>query len=129
MEDRKYPTRSAENIFRMLMRSKPNSPAYWPDGRPGPDIEFGDNPVVICTNQTGYERDKRYVLNGDFGVNIKVPYVEGLTLKATVSLDKTFRFRKIWQNLGICIHGMGLRWMKMASPYWWKERKGLVILV
>ena len=32
MEDRKYPTRSAENIFRMLMRSKPNSPAYWPDG-------------------------------------------------------------------------------------------------
>jgi TonB-linked SusC/RagA family outer membrane protein len=50
MEDRKYPTRSAENIFRMLMRSKPNSPAYWPDGRPGPDIEFGDNPVVICTN-------------------------------------------------------------------------------
>ena len=92
MEDRKYPTRSAENIFRMLMRSKPNSPAYWPDGRPGPDIEFGDNPVVICTNQTGYERDKRYVLNGDFGVNIKVPYVEGLTLKATASLDKTFRF-------------------------------------
>ena len=54
----------------MLMRSKPNSPAYWPDGRPGPDIEFGDNPVVICTNQTGYERDKRYVLYGDFGVNI-----------------------------------------------------------
>ena len=98
MEDRKYPTRSAENIFRMLMRSKPNSPAYWPDGRPGPDIEFGDNPVVICTNQTGYERDKRYVLNGDFGVNIKVPYVEGLTLKATASLDKTFRFRKIWQK-------------------------------
>lgn len=48
----------------MLMRSKPNSPAYWPDGRPGPDIEFGDNPVVICTNQTGYERDKRYVLMG-----------------------------------------------------------------
>ena len=69
----------------MLMRSKPNSPAYWLTVVQ-PDIEFGDNPVVICTNQTGYERDKRYVLNGDFGVNIKVPYVEGLTLKATASL-------------------------------------------
>ena len=42
MEDRKYPTRSSENIFRMLMRSKPNMPAYWPNGLPGPDIEFGD---------------------------------------------------------------------------------------
>ena len=98
MEDRNYPTRSSENVFRMLMRSKPNSPAYWPNGLPGPDIEFGDNPVVICTNQTGYERDKRYVLNGDFGVNVKIPHVEGLSLKATASLDKSFRFRKIWQK-------------------------------
>lgn len=98
MEDRKYPTRSAENIFRMLMRSKPNMPAYWPNGLPGPDIEFGDNPVVIATDATGYERDKRYILNGDFGIDIKIPYVEGFTFKATASLDKTFRFRKIWQT-------------------------------
>jgi TonB-linked SusC/RagA family outer membrane protein len=98
MEDRNYPTRSAENIFRMLMRSKPNMPAYWPNGMPGPDIEFGDNPVVIVTDATGYDRDKRYVLNGDLGINIKIPYVEGLSLKATASLDKTFRFRKIWQT-------------------------------
>ncbi len=98
LEDRKYPTRSAENVFRMLMRSKPNMPAYWPNGMPGPDIEFGDNPVVICTNQTGYDRDKRYVLNGDFGLNIQIPYVTGLSLKLGASFDKTFRFRKIWQT-------------------------------
>ncbi len=98
LEDRKYPTRSAENVFRMLMRSKPNMPAYWPNGMPGPDIEFGDNPVVICTNQTGYDRDKRYVLNGDFGLNIQIPYVTGLSLKFGASFDKTFRFRKIWQT-------------------------------
>lgn len=98
LEDRKYPTRSAENVFRMLMRSKPNMPAYWPNGMPGPDIEFGDNPVVICTDQTGYERDKRYVLNGDFGLNIQIPYVTGLSLKLGASFDKTFRFRKIWQT-------------------------------
>ena len=40
MEDRKYPTRSAENIFRMLMRSKPNSPAYWPDGVRDPTLNL-----------------------------------------------------------------------------------------
>ena len=98
MEDRKYPTRSAENIFRMLMRSKPNSPAYWPNGLPGPDIEFGDNPVVICTDQTGYQRDKRYLLSGDAGIDIKIPWVEGLSLKGTASLDKSFRFQKNWQK-------------------------------
>lgn len=98
LEDRKYPTRSAENVFRMLMRSKPNMPAYWPNGMAGPDIEFGDNPVVICTDQTGYDRDKRYVLNGDFGLNIQIPYVTGLSLKLGASFDKTFRFRKIWQT-------------------------------
>ncbi len=98
MEDRNYPTRSSENIFRMIMRSKPNMPAYWPDGTPGPDVEFGDNPVVICTDATGYDRDKRYTFDGDFGINIKIPGVEGLSLKATASLDKTNRFRKIWQK-------------------------------
>ena len=98
MEDRNYPTRSAENIFRMLMRSKPNMPAYWPNGMPGPDIEFGDNPVVIVTDATGYEKDKRYVVNGDLGINIKIPYIEGLSFKGVASLDKTFRFRKVWQT-------------------------------
>ena len=98
MEDRKYPTRDAFNIFSMLIRSKPTSPAYWPNGLPGPDIEFGNNPVVICTNQTGYQRDKRYLLSGDAGIDIEIPWVEGLSLKGTASLDKSFRFQKIWQK-------------------------------
>ena len=97
-EDRNFPVRSAENIFRMIMRSKPTMPAYWPNGLPGPDIEFGDNPVVISTKQTGYQRDKRYIFNGDFGVDFSVPGIEGLTVKATASLDKTFRFNKVWQK-------------------------------
>ena len=98
MEDRDFPTRSSENIFRMIMRSKPNQPAYWPNGLPGPDIEFGDNPVVISTHATGYNHDKRYILNSDFGANFKVPSIEGLTFKANASLDKTFAFQKTWQT-------------------------------
>ncbi len=96
LEDRNFPIRSAENIFRMLMRSKPNTPAYWPNGLPGPDIEYGDNPVVISTDATGYSRDKRYILNSDFGVNLKIPGIEGLTFKGNASLDKTLRFDKDW---------------------------------
>src|SRR3989440_7122573 len=57
LEDRNFPNRSAGDIFRALMRGKPNLPAYWPNGLPGPDIEFGNNPVVIATPATGYDKD------------------------------------------------------------------------
>lgn len=124
MEERKYPTRSAENIFRMLMRSKPNSPAYWPDGSPGPDIEFGDNPVVICTDATGYDRDKRYILNGDFGLTVKVPYVKGLNFKLNASLDKTFRFRKIWKTPWYLYSWDGSSTDESGKPLLVKGKKG-----
>ena len=124
LEDRKFPTRSSENIFRMLMRSKPNMPAYWPDGTPGPDIEFGDNPVVICTDQTGYDRDKRYVLNGDFGLNIQIPYIKGLSLKLGAFFDKTFRFRKIWQTPWYLYSWDGNSYAENGQPLLQKGKKG-----
>ena len=124
LEDRKFPTRSSENIFRMLMRSKPNMTAYWPDGTPGPDIEFGDNPVVICTDQTGYDRDKRYVLNGDFGLNIQIPYIKGLSLKLGAFFDKTFRFRKIWQTPWYLYSWDGNSYTENGQPLLQKGKKG-----
>src|SRR5207247_709874 len=61
LEDRNFPNRSAGSIFRALMRGKPNLPAYWPNGLPGPYIEFGDNPVVPGTPATGDDEDRRDV--------------------------------------------------------------------
>jgi TonB-linked SusC/RagA family outer membrane protein len=93
-ENRFYPTRGAGSIFWMTMRGKPQMQAYWPNGTPGPDIEYGDNPAVISTDATGYDRDKRYVLNSNAKLNIEIPGVRGLSINANVGLDKTFRFRK-----------------------------------
>lgn len=98
MEDRNFPTRSAGSIFRMVMRGKPNEIAYWPNGLPGPDIEYGDNPVVVSTKATGYDRDKRYVVNTNGKINIKVPQVPGLSLTGNAAIDKSFQFRKLWQT-------------------------------
>ena len=81
-EIRNYPTRSAGSIFRMLMRGKPNMPAYWPDGNPGPDIEYGDNPAVTSTDATGYDNDKWYVLESNLRATITIPWVSGLTITA-----------------------------------------------
>lgn len=98
MEDRNYPVRGAGSIFRMVMRGKPNLPAFWPDGTPGPDIEYGDNPVVISTDATGYDKDKYYTLNTNLKLNINIPWVKGLSLTGTAALDKGFDFRKTWQT-------------------------------
>jgi TonB-dependent starch-binding outer membrane protein SusC len=97
-EARFFPTRPAGAIFRMQMRGKPNEPAFWPDGRPGPDIENGENPVVITTNATGYDRDTRDYFQTNAALNIKIPGIEGLKFQGTAAVDKLSRFTKRWET-------------------------------
>ena len=97
-EFRFYPTRGAGAIFRMQMRGKPNQPAFWPDGRPGPDIENGENPVVITTNATGYDRDKRDYIQTNGQLDFKVPGVEGLKISGTAAIDKLNQNNKRWET-------------------------------
>jgi TonB-linked SusC/RagA family outer membrane protein len=97
-EYRFFPTRGAGAIFRMQMRGKPHEPAFWPDGRPGPDIENGENPVVITTNATGYDRDTRDYFQTNGVLNIKIPGVEGLKFQGTASVDKLSQFNKRWET-------------------------------
>lgn len=93
-ENRNNPIRGIYNIYRMVMRGKPTMHAYYPDGSPGPDLEYGDNPVVVSTDASGYDNDKRYILNSTLKLNIKIPWVEGLSLSGWASLDKSFQFTK-----------------------------------
>lgn len=95
-EFRRYPTKGAGAIFRMLMRGKPQMPAYWPNGLPGPDIEYGENPVVITTNQTGYDRQKNDFFQTNGQLDIKIPGVTGLKFTGTAALDKRVWNRKLW---------------------------------
>jgi len=97
-ELRNYPTRSAGSVFRMLMRGKPNMPAYWPDGTPGPDIEYGDNPAVTTTSATGYDMDKRYILESNLRTVVIIPWVHGLSVTANASIDKNFKFHKKFET-------------------------------
>lgn len=97
-ENRNFPTRGAGQIFWMTMRGKPHMHAFWPDGTPGPDIEYGDNPAVISTDATGYDRDRWYVLNNNLRLNINVPWVKGLSITSNAGIDKSFRFRKRFET-------------------------------
>ncbi|WP_341224363.1 TonB-dependent receptor [uncultured Arcticibacterium sp.] len=96
-EFRHYPTESANAIFRMSMRGKPNQPAFWPNGKPGPDIENGQNPVVVTTDLTGYDRDRTDYIQTNGSLNIKIPGVDGLKFTGTAAIDKKIRNRKVWR--------------------------------
>jgi TonB-linked SusC/RagA family outer membrane protein len=98
VENNNRPTRDADAIFRMLQRGKPNMPAYWPNGLPGPDIEYGDNPAIVATDATGYDRDKKYYFNSNVKLEINIPWVNGLSVTANGSYDKLFRFRKRFET-------------------------------
>ncbi len=93
-ENKNFPTVSAGDSFRMLMRGKPTMPAYWPDGTPGPDIEYGHNPVVTVSDATGYDKDRWYVLESNVRMNINIPWIKGLVVTGNMSFDKAFRYHK-----------------------------------
>jgi TonB-dependent starch-binding outer membrane protein SusC len=97
-ENRFFPTRSAGSIFRMQMRGIPTQPAFWPNGLPGPDIENGENPVVITTNQTGYDRDTRYYFQTNGSLDITIPWVKGLKFTGTAAVDKLIKQNKRWET-------------------------------
>jgi TonB-linked SusC/RagA family outer membrane protein len=98
-EFRRFPNGGgAGDIFRMLMRGKPTEIAIWPDGRPGPDIENGQNPAVITTNTTGYNHDKRDYIQTNGTIEILIPGVEGLKVTAMAAIDKQLRRQKSFQK-------------------------------
>jgi len=97
-EYRFYPTVDAGAIFRMLMRGKPTEQEVWPNGLPGPDIENGQNPIVITTNQTGYDKDRRDYFQTNGRIDLQVPFVEGLKISGFAALDKYFKGGKRWET-------------------------------
>ncbi|MCB0631123.1 MAG: TonB-dependent receptor [Lewinella sp.] len=97
-EDRNFPTESAGSIFRMLMRGRPTEPEVWPNGLPGPDIENGQNPYVITTNATGYQKNPTDFVQVNGSVNLTNPWVEGLKLTLSGSVDNRSETDKRWQT-------------------------------
>jgi len=98
LEDRNLPTVATGTLFQELMRSKPNETAYWPSGHPGPALQLGQNPVVAGTSVTGYDKDERYYLQSNLALNVEIPWIDGLGIRASVAYDKDFRQQKRWQT-------------------------------
>lgn len=97
-EDRRYPTQNADAIFRMLMRGRPTEPAVWPNGLPGPDIENGQNPIVITTNATGYQQSPTDYLQANGSVTITNPWIKGLGITFSGAVDNSNVRNRTWET-------------------------------
>ncbi|MCJ7449233.1 MAG: TonB-dependent receptor [Bacteroidales bacterium] len=91
---RLYPYKSADAIVGQCTRLYPYTWAYWPDGKPGPDIEYGDNPVVTETFDAGKNDQKTYRWQSNFGVTISPPFIKGLSINGTFAYDLTNYYQK-----------------------------------
>ncbi|WP_167618114.1 TonB-dependent receptor [Maribellus sediminis] len=95
-----YPTKSAGAIYGQATRLLPTRWSFWPNGLPGPDIEYGDNPVVTSTFEGGTDDQTDYINQFTFKGTITPPMIEGLTLSGYYTYDVSNwyrkRFRKPW---------------------------------
>ncbi|MEO9147150.1 MAG: TonB-dependent receptor [Ginsengibacter sp.] len=98
-ENRNYPTRPTSTIFDFAVtRALPNVVAFYGPGLPGSNFEAGDNPAVITTSQTGYDKDKRYFMQSNLKLDITIPWIKGLSLVGNASIDKNFLNEKVWET-------------------------------
>lgn len=104
-EDANNPSGNA--AWELLQRGKPNEPAFWPNGLPGPDQENGVNPVV--SDRTGYDNNQTYYFQSNFTATLRVPWVQGWTIDGTVAYDRMFYNRKRWQTPWTLYHWDGSR--------------------
>jgi TonB-linked SusC/RagA family outer membrane protein len=91
---RLYPYKSADGIVGQSTRLLPTRWSFWPTGEPGPDIEYGDNPVVTSTFAGGKDDQTTYRYLNTFNASIKPPFIKGLALNGSFSYDLTNFYRK-----------------------------------
>lgn len=96
LNNRIYPYKSADAIVGQSTRLVPTNWSFWPkEGRyPGPDIEYGDNPVETATFSAGKNDQKTYRLLSSFNATIIVPFVKGLSFTGSYSYDLTNYYNK-----------------------------------
>jgi len=94
LNNRIYPLKSADAIVGQSTRLVPTNWSFWPTGEPGPDIEYGDNPVETSTFSAGKNDQKTYRFLSTYNATISVPFIKGLSFTGSFSYDMTHYYNK-----------------------------------
>lgn len=97
-ENNNYPLFGASDILYGILRAFPTMPAYWPNGLPGPDVEYGVQPVLVTSDIGGYNRHRTFNTQGNAHIDINIPWIKGLSFTGNASLFKKFYSFKHWEK-------------------------------
>ncbi len=85
------------NPFYQAVRTLPNLPMFAPNGLPAAyNSNAGYVNPLASVSESGYQRGETNAFQSTFTVNIKVPFVEGLSAKVLSSFDKNSTENKGW---------------------------------
>ena len=94
----KRSSQAAGDLLWFTSRGRPTDPAFWPNGLPGPAQEYGRNPVVVGSRETGYRHETTYHTQSTLKSEITNPWIDGLKLSFTASYDKMLKKDKFWEQ-------------------------------
>jgi TonB-dependent starch-binding outer membrane protein SusC len=87
------------SIWEKLTNQYPTEPARYPNGLLGPGFGgLGENPLAIASDKIGFDESKEYRNNSTLSANLKIPWIEGLTLSGYYAYDLYIQDRKEFQK-------------------------------
>lgn len=99
IENAKRSVKSSNNVFTSIIRNFPHKHAVFPGtDKPGPDIEYGDQPMVSASFEPGFDHEDKFRSNNILSAGLKVPGIENLKIDASYSYDKYFGKRKFFEK-------------------------------
>ena len=89
---------SSANVFQTIRRSLPTQPALYPNGLPGPDIEYGYQPMVMASDEVGFNNYDQYRVNSIFNLTLRNPWIKQLTVSTYFAYDMVFTNSKLFEK-------------------------------
>jgi len=100
LEQRNFPGASIDRIMEGLYFSRPTYAAQFPDPTKIPFVgQSGYQPVAMSDkNYSGYSDDNRKYFLGILSLKYKLPFIEGLSAKASFSYGSDYLYNKDWKK-------------------------------
>ncbi|RIH67101.1 SusC/RagA family TonB-linked outer membrane protein [Mariniphaga sediminis] len=97
-ENKVYPTMDTWTIFSSIQNFRPTDFMEWPNGFPGPDVGHGYQPKVMTGFEYGSNKNEMHRSYNTLSANVKVPWIDGLSLSGTYSYDKRYSKNKKFET-------------------------------
>ena len=97
-ENSNMPSMGTTSIFHTMWRNYPFLLARNPDGSFAPGIERGENPLVMGTEEAGYNKTRDNLYQTTFTYEVNIPWVRGLSVDGFVANDKNYSFNKLFRK-------------------------------